>query len=739
MANEPALYARMEMRVKDAEKQLAKFSQRLDQSAGSMERRWSRASKNMQTSMSKAFGGSGLAKGIFAGVSAAGAKELIDAAIRIDNSLKVAGLSGQQLNDVYDRLFQSATKNAAPLETLVTLYGRVSLVQKNLGASTEDLLKFTDSIAMALRVAGTSPEQASGALLQLSQALGSGTVRAEEFNSMMEGGLPILQAAAAGIKEAGGDVAKLRNIMLDGELSSKALFKGIEAGTPILEERLAGAVLTIDQRMTNLKTALVDAAKRLNNSSEAANTFGTAIDNTAAFINNINFGAFISKINQVVEAFARGQAAANNFAKDVGAALGLDNVGKWLTGGEAQSSFFGGALTVTSSKVIQDRITGAFKDGAIEGSAEIDKILREKYGKGARPTLEGTKPGASAQFAPISIKDFPADGTGKNKKKKSGAKTHTKTADQQIDSDIQAIRDRIETMKLEQSIVGQSFEVQEKRRMSLELEQAALAKLRDEAIKKGKTDLSNIKISEETRGKIDAVSEAYARQADELRRVQDQQDRAEQAADDFYDTFKSSTVGAITGANSLADALQNIANKLADLFLSAGFDALFKPSSGGVGGGAFGSIFSGLGKLIGFDRGGYTGAGAVKQPAGVVHKGEVVWSQADIRRAGGVSTVEAMRRGLAGYDGGGPVSLPSLSAPRMPDLSRITNNNNNTTMNQAPVINVTVNGATGDKEIEARAFSGAQRAIMQWQKTPYFTQAVAGGVKQANKRGMLSR
>ncbi|MCO7736448.1 tape measure protein [Brucella intermedia] len=733
MASEPALYARMEMRVKDAEKQLAKFGQRLDQSAGSMEKRWGRAAKNMQTSMSKAFGGSGLAKGIFAGVSAAGAKELIDASIRIENALKVAGLAGQQLDDVYDRLFQSATKNAAPLETLVELYGRVSLVQKNLGASSEDLLKFTDSIAMALRVAGTSPEQASGALLQLSQALGGGTVRAEEFNSMMEGGLPILQAAAAGLKEAGGDVAKLRTIMLAGELSSKALFKGIEAGTPILEERLAGAVLTIDQRMTNLKTALVDAAKRFNNSSEAANTFGTAIDNTAAFINNIDFESFISKINQVVEAFARGQNAANTFANDVGAALGLDNVGKWLTGGEAQASYLGGALTITSSKVIQDRITDAFKGGAVEGSAEMDKVLREKYGKGARLKPESTNPGTGAQFTPVSIKDFPADGTSKDKKKRSGTKTHAKTADQQIDSDIQAVRDRIETMKVEQSIVGQSYEVQEKRRMSLELEQAALAKLRDEAIKKGQTDLSNIKISEETRGKIDAVSEAYARQAEELRRVQEQQDRAEQAADDFYDTFKSSTVGAITGANSLADALQNIANKLADLFLSAGFDALFKPSSGGVGGGAFGSIFSGLGKLIGFDSGGYTGPGAVKQPAGVVHKGEVVWSQADVRRAGGVGTVEAMRRGLAGYDRGGPVSLPSITAPRMPDLSRITNNNNNS-VSSSPVININVSGASGDDHVRSLVREGVKQGLTAYDKGG--VQRTAINLRQVSSRGL---
>lgn len=55
----------------------------------------------------------------------------------------------------------------------------------------------------------------------------------------------------------------------------------------------------------------------------------------------------------------------------------------------------------------------------------------------------------------------------------------------------------------------------------------------------------------------------------------------------------------------------------------------------------------------GYSTGGYTGDGGVNEPAGVVHKGEVVWSQQDVARAGGVAVVEAMRRGLAGYAQGG--------------------------------------------------------------------------------------
>jgi lambda family phage tail tape measure protein len=49
----------------------------------------------------------------------------------------------------------------------------------------------------------------------------------------------------------------------------------------------------------------------------------------------------------------------------------------------------------------------------------------------------------------------------------------------------------------------------------------------------------------------------------------------------------------------------------------------------------------------GFSEGGYTGPGGKYDPAGIVHKGEVVWSQADIARAGGVATVESLRKGYA--------------------------------------------------------------------------------------------
>jgi len=78
---------------------------------------------------------------------------------------------------------------------------------------------------------------------------------------------------------------------------------------------------------------------------------------------------------------------------------------------------------------------------------------------------------------------------------------------------------------------------------------------------------------------------------------------------------------------------------------------------GDVMGGLLGGIFGIAGKIFGFDEGGYTGPGGKKQAAGIVHKGEVVFSQSDVARAGGVGAVEGIRRS-------GGTLRPVVAAPK---------------------------------------------------------------------------
>lgn len=174
------LLVTLEARTAKLERDMARGRGIVRKRMSDMERDVQRSANRIDAAMSKLGGGAGmLARGLFAGVSLAGAQQLMDASTRITNALKVAGLEGDELKKVYDSLFQSAQRNAAPMEALVTLYGRASLVQKELNVSTAELLNFTDKVAVALRVSGQSAAESSGALLQLSQALGSGIVRAD--------------------------------------------------------------------------------------------------------------------------------------------------------------------------------------------------------------------------------------------------------------------------------------------------------------------------------------------------------------------------------------------------------------------------------------------------------------------------------------------------------------------------------------------------------------------------------
>ena len=230
----------------------------VSQSLGQQEKSVQRLEAQMRRS-SGAIGGQikGLAAafaGAFTGRELVG---LIDGFTRLQNSLRVAGLEGQNLERVQSQLLELSSKYGVGIEGLADLFGKATDAGRSFGASQDQVVKLTEATAQALKITGTSAAQAQGAILGLSQALASGTVRAEEYNQINEGGLrPLLQAAAATAKY-GGDINKLRSDILAGKVASQELFSLIEEGSKILNERaskatltLAGAVEALTSRLT---------------------------------------------------------------------------------------------------------------------------------------------------------------------------------------------------------------------------------------------------------------------------------------------------------------------------------------------------------------------------------------------------------------------------------------------------------------------------------------------------------
>jgi lambda family phage tail tape measure protein len=151
--------------------------------------------------------------------------------------------------------------------------------------------------------------------------------------------------------------------------------------------------------------------------------------------------------------------------------------------------------------------------------------------------------------------------------------------------------------------------------------------------------------------------------------VEDSTNQARKAGD-MFNSLTSNMAMAIdrfveTGRFSFSDFANSIIKDLLRIELQMRATQLFRAAAGAIT--SFFSPAAGLGNEYGdkvrFADGGYTGPGAKYEPAGVVHKGEVVFSQEDVKRNGGVSRVEQMR--LRGYANGGYVGAapPKMGGP----------------------------------------------------------------------------
>jgi len=144
---------------------------------------------------------------------------------------------------------------------------------------------------------------------------------------------------------------------------------------------------------------------------------------------------------------------------------------------------------------------------------------------------------------------------------------------------------------------------------------------------------------------------------------------------------------------SAAEALGNALNRIGDKMLDIGLNYLFDGAKAGSGMGPLGGLFSML-----FDKGGYTGDGGKNEAAGIVHKGEYVFSKAAVDKIG-AGNLEAMHRNLKGYANGGLVS-PTM--PRMPGRG------SSSSMSDATTIRVYVDD---DDKLRAMVERTSQRTV----------------------------
>jgi len=526
--------AQIRRALKKLESDTKRSTSVMERNFASMNAGISRSAVAMGRSLALAFGGA---------VTLRGAQQLIDASIRIQNALKVTGLEGEALTKVYDELFASAQRNYVPLETLTTLYSRLGLAQKELGINTAEMLNFTDKIGLALRVQGTGAAEARGALIQLTQALGGGVVRAEEFNSILEGAPTIARAAAAGLKEAGGSVAALRTLIINGEVSSQAFFRAFEAGAGILEGQVANAEQTVSQGFVRLQNVLTDTAGKLNEGSGASERLAGVLESLSDTIASTDFSPVINGILDIGNAAVSVIGTITQLASEIGRLSGI------------QQAF--------QNRISRDALSKNFKDQIRTqlggGNERIEDAFAITSGTGEGLAERGGRvaPRPAAAVVPISLSDYaaPAKAGGGGKGRAGGRDKAAAAAKREAD----AVKELIADLEHERSVIGLT---DEQRRVSEALRKAGAAA----------TDEQKAKIGE----LVSAIEQEEA--------AMDRLKASQQEVNDLSRDVLGGMISDLKSGTSAADALENALSRVADRLLDIGLDSLF----GGKGGGLFG-------------------------------------------------------------------------------------------------------------------------------------------------------
>ncbi|CAO3355197.1 tape measure protein [Azospirillum palustre] len=233
---------------------LSQAEARVDQFAGRVDGSVRRAAGSFDALGSAA----GRVAGVVAGIGLAqGAGEAIRAADAWSLSVSKIALyagAGEKAVAVQEQLFQAAQRARSAMEPTVGLYTSLADAALTMGKSQGEVIRLTETISKTFKISGTEAGTAAGALVQLSQAMASGVLRGDEFNSVMEASPRLAKALAEGLGVPRG---ALKSLAEQGALTADKVV------TALLKQSIA-----IDTEFGHMATTVSDSLTVLANTAQ---------------------------------------------------------------------------------------------------------------------------------------------------------------------------------------------------------------------------------------------------------------------------------------------------------------------------------------------------------------------------------------------------------------------------------------------------------------------------------------
>ncbi|EPG4961559.1 tape measure protein [Citrobacter amalonaticus] len=229
----------------------------------------------------------------------------------------VAADNMAQLNSRVERLTGSASSALQTMQNLMRissatggslqdtakLWESLSTALRDTGATNGQVLQLTETLQKIGRIGGSSSEEMANALRQFGQSISSGTVRAEEFNSILEQMPELARQIAAGM---GVSIGELRQRMLEGKLTAEDALNAIQKQTGVVNAEFEKLPRTLSQANTALTNSMLGMVDSINQATGASSGLVAVIDSVTAALDRL-VGKTASAASQISDLTSTGE------------------------------------------------------------------------------------------------------------------------------------------------------------------------------------------------------------------------------------------------------------------------------------------------------------------------------------------------------------------------------------------------------------------------------------------------
>lgn len=201
---------------------------------------------------------------------------------------------GGSIDELKNKIFASAEASRGSYLGTADAVSKLGLTAGDAFSSSEEIIAFMEQVNKQFTIAGTEAAGIDAAMLQLTQAMGSGVLRGEEYNSILEQAPNIIQTIADYMEVPKG---QLKDMAAEGKITSNIVKNAVFAAADKTNAQFEKMPKTFDQIWTSFENRALDS-------------FEPVLEKLNELANDEKFQEFVDN-------------AVNGLAAVAGAALGI--------------------------------------------------------------------------------------------------------------------------------------------------------------------------------------------------------------------------------------------------------------------------------------------------------------------------------------------------------------------------------------------------------------------------------